>query len=263
MTWEGYNYEDAVLLNERLVRDDVYTSIHIEEYIARSARYQARSGGDHPRDPELSARTRSRILTQDGIIRNGTEVHAGDILVGKVTPKGETELTAEERLLARDLRRKGKRSARYLAPRCLTAKSGIVVDVRVFSRENVRRACARRQQSRSGYISRRSVRYPSETKWRDVTETRVSFPVYFRRRICRSCADGTPLDIVLNPLGVPSRMNIGQVLEVHLGIAAKRLGWKIMTPVFDGATEKDITECIKMAGLDRDVLPSELTTRSF
>ncbi len=254
MTWEGYNYEDAVLLNERLVRDDVYTSIHIEEYT-----HEAR---DTKLGPEEITREIPNVgddalkdLNADGIIRKGTEVRSGDILVGKVTPKGETELTAEERLLRAIFGEKA-REVRDTSMRLPHGESGIVVDVKVFSRENSDELGPGVNKVVRVYIAqKRKISVGDKMAGRHGNKGVVS-------RILPPedmpfLADGTPLDIVLNPLGVPSRMNIGQVLEVHLGIAARKLGWKVMTPVFDGANERDIAECLKMAGMYRDVLPSD------
>ncbi|MGM9652101.1 MAG: DNA-directed RNA polymerase subunit beta [Eubacteriales bacterium] len=256
MTWEGYNYEDAVLLNERLVRDDVYTSIHIEEYT-----HEAR---DTKLGPEEITREIPNVgddalkdLNADGIIKKGTEVRPGDILVGKVTPKGETELTAEERLLRAIFGEKA-REVRDTSLRLPHGESGIVVDVKMFSRENGDELPPGVNQVVRVYIAqKRKISVGDKMAGRHGNKGVVS-------RILPPedmpfLPDGTPLDIVLNPLGVPSRMNIGQVLEVHLGIAAKKLGWKIMTPVFDGATEKDITECMRLAGMAREVMPNENT----
>ncbi|MBQ8287590.1 MAG: DNA-directed RNA polymerase subunit beta [Clostridia bacterium] len=254
MTWEGYNYEDAVLLNERLVRDDVYTSIHIEEYT-----HEAR---DTKLGPEEITREIPNVgddalkdLNAEGIVRKGTEVRSGDILVGKVTPKGETELTAEERLLRAIFGEKA-REVRDTSMRLPHGESGIVVDVKVFSRENSDELGPGVNKVVRVYVAqKRKISVGDKMAGRHGNKGVVS-------RILPPedmpfLADGTPLDIVLNPLGVPSRMNIGQVLEVHLGIAARKLGWKVMTPVFDGANEKDIAECMKLAGMYRDVLPSD------
>ncbi len=249
MTWEGYNYEDAVLLNERLVRDDVYTSLHIEEYT-----HEAR---DTKLGPEEITREIPNVgddalkdLNAEGIVKKGTEVRAGDILVGKITPKGETELTAEERLLRAIFGEKA-REVRDTSLRMPHGESGIVVDVRVFSHAQGDDLPAGVNKVVKVYIAqKRKISVGDKMAGRHGNKGVVS-------RIMPPedmpfLPDGTPLDIVLNPLGVPSRMNIGQVLEVHLGIAARKLGWKIMTPVFDGATEKDISECLKMAGIYRD-----------
>ncbi len=256
MTWEGYNYEDAVLLNERLVRDDVYTSIHIEEYT-----HEAR---DTKLGPEEITREIPNVgddalkdLNAEGIIKKGTEVRTGDILVGKVTPKGETELTAEERLLRAIFGEKA-REVRDTSLRLPHGESGIVVDVKIFSRDAGDELPPGVNKVVRVYVAqKRKISVGDKMAGRHGNKGVVS-------RILPPedmpfLPDGTPLDIVLNPLGVPSRMNIGQVLEVHLGIAAKKLGWKIMTPVFDGATEKDITECMRLAGMEREVLPNENT----
>ena len=256
MTWEGYNYEDAVLLNERLVRDDVYTSIHIEEY-SHEARDTKLGPEEITREIPNVGEDALKDLDANGVIQIGTEVRAGDILVGKVTPKGETELTAEERLL-RAIFGEKSRDVRDTSLRVPHGENGIIVDVREFSRENGDELAPGVNRVVRVYIAqKRKISVGDKMAGRHGNKGVVS-------RILPPedmpfLPDGTPLDIVLNPLGVPSRMNIGQVLEVHLGIAAKRLGWKIMTPVFDGATEKDITECLKMAGLERDVLPGERT----
>ncbi len=254
MTWEGYNYEDAVLLNERLVRDDVYTSIHIEEYSHESR--------DTKLGPEEITREIPNVgddalkdLDANGIVKIGTEVRSGDILVGKVTPKGETELTAEERLL-RAIFGEKSREVRDTSLRVPHGESGVIIDVKVFSKDKGDELAPGVNQVIRVYIAqKRKISVGDKMAGRHGNKGVVS-------RILPPedmpfLADGTPLDIVLNPLGVPSRMNIGQVLEVHLGIAAKKLGWKIMTPVFDGAKEKDITECLRMAGLQRKVLPNE------
>ena len=254
MTWEGYNYEDAVLLNEKLVRDDVYTSIHIEEYT-----HEAR---DTKLGPEEITREIPNVgddalkdLNAEGIIKKGTEVRAGDILVGKITPKGETELTAEERLLRAIFGEKA-REVRDTSLRVPHGESGVVVDVRVFSHEAGDELPAGVNKVVKLYIAqKRKISVGDKMAGRHGNKGVVS-------RILPPedmpfLADGTPLDICLNPLGVPSRMNIGQVLEVHLGIAAKKLGWKIMTPVFDGANEKDIAECLRMAGYCRDLFANE------
>ena len=247
MTWEGYNYEDAVLLNERLVRDDIYTSIHIEEY-SHEARDTKLGPEEITKEIPNVGEDALKDLTPDGIIRKGTEVRAGDILVGKVTPKGETELTAEERLLRAIFGEKA-REVRDTSLRLPHGESGIVIDVKVFSRENSDELPPGVNKVVRVYIAqKRKISVGDKMAGRHGNKGVVS-------RILPPedmpfLPDGTPLDIVLNPMGVPSRMNIGQVLEVHLGIAAKKLGWKIMTPVFDGANEKDIAECLKMAGMD-------------
>ena len=254
MTWEGYNYEDAVLLNERLVRDDVYTSIHIEEY-SHEARDTKLGPEEITREIPNVGDDALKDLDADGIVKIGTEVRAGDILVGKVTPKGETELTAEERLLRAIFGEKA-REVRDTSMRLPHGANGIIVDVKVFSRENGDDLSPGVNKVVRVYIAqKRKISVGDKMAGRHGNKGVVS-------RILPPedmpfLPDGTPLDIVLNPLGVPSRMNIGQVLEVHLGIAAKKLGWKIMTPVFDGANEKDIAECMKMAGMARPVLANE------
>ena len=254
MTWEGYNYEDAVLLNERLVRDDVYTSIHIEEY-SHEARDTKLGAEEITREIPNVGEDALKDLGPDGIVKIGTEVRAGDILVGKITPKGETELTAEERLLRAIFGEKA-REVRDTSLRLRHGESGIVVDVKVFSHAAGDELSAGVNKVVRVYIAqKRKISVGDKMAGRHGNKGVVS-------RILASedmpfLADGTPLDIVLNPLGVPSRMNIGQVLEVHLGIAAKKLGWRIMTPVFDGANEKDIQECLRAAKLWRDVFPNE------
>ena len=254
MTWEGYNYEDAVLLNEKLVRDDVYTSIHIEEY-SHEARDTKLGAEEITREIPNVGDDALKDLGPDGIVKIGTEVRAGDILVGKITPKGETELTAEERLLRAIFGEKA-REVRDTSLRLRHGESGIVVDVKVFSHAAGDELPAGVNKVVRVYIAqKRKISVGDKMAGRHGNKGVVS-------RILPPedmpfLADGTPLDIVLNPLGVPSRMNIGQVLEVHLGIAAKKLGWKIMTPVFDGANEKDIQECLREAKLWRDVFPNE------
>ena len=254
MTWEGYNYEDAVLLNERLVRDDVYTSLHIEEY-THDARDTKLGPEEITREIPNVGEDALKDLNPEGIIRKGTEVRAGDILVGKITPKGETELTAEERLLRAIFGEKA-REVRDTSLRLPHGESGIVVDVKVFSHENGDELPTGVNKQVRVYIAqKRKISVGDKMAGRHGNKGVVS-------RILPPedmpfLPDGTPLDIVLNPLGVPSRMNIGQVLEVHLGIAAKKLGWKIMTPVFDGANEKDIIECMRMAGMAREIRAGE------
>ena len=254
MTWEGYNYEDAVLLNERLVRDDVYTSLHIEEY-THEARDTKLGPEEITREIPNVGEDALRDLNAEGIVKKGTEVRSGDILVGKITPKGETELTAEERLL-RAIFGEKSREVRDTSLRLAHGEAGIVVDVRVFSHEQGDELPAGVNKVVKVYIAqKRKISVGDKMAGRHGNKCVVS-------RIMPPedmpyLPDGTSLDIVLNPLGVPSRMNIGQVLEVHLGIAAKKLGWKIMTPVFDGANEKDILECLKEAGLQRDMFPLE------
>ena len=249
MTWEGYNYEDAVLLNERMVRDDVYTSIHIEEY-ELEARDTKLGPEEITRDIPNVGEDALRDLDERGIIRVGAEVHAGDILVGKVTPKGETELTAEERLLRAIFGEKA-REVRDTSLRVPHGEFGIVVDVKVFTRENSEELNPGVNMVVRCYIAqKRKISVGDKMAGRHGNKGVVSR--ILPQEDMPFLPDGTPLDIVLNPLGVPSRMNIGQVLEVHLGYAAKALGWKVMTPVFDGARESDIVECLKQAGLRED-----------
>ena len=249
MTWEGYNYEDAVLLNEKLVREDVYTSIHIEEY-ETEARDTKLGPEEITRDIPNVGDDALKDLDDRGIIRIGAEVKTGDILVGKVTPKGETELTAEERLLRAIFGEKA-REVRDTSLRVPHGAYGIVVDVKVFTPENSDelqpgvRMCVR------CYIAqKRKISVGDKMAGRHGNKGVVSR--ILPQEDMPFLPDGTPLDIVLNPLGVPSRMNIGQVLEVHLGYAAKTLGWKVATPIFNGANEKDIQELLKQAGLNEN-----------
>lgn len=250
MTWEGYNYEDAVLISEKIVRDDVYTSIHIEEYEIE-ARDTKLGAEEITRDIPQVGEDMLKDLDENGIIHIGAEVHAGDILVGKVTPKGETELTAEERLLRAIFGEKA-REVRDTSLRVPHGESGIVVDVKVFTRENSHDELQPgvNKVVRCYLAQKRKISVGDKMAGRHGNKGVVSriLPVEDMPFL----PDGTPLDIVLNPLGVPSRMNIGQVLEVHLGYAAKALGWHIMTPVFDGAHESDIFEAFKQAGLSED-----------
>ena len=249
MTWEGYNYEDAVLLNERLVREDIYTSIHIEEY-SHEARDTKLGPEEITRDIPSVGEDALKDLNADGVIRKGAEVHAGDILVGKVTPKGETELTAEERLLRAIFGEKA-REVRDTSLRLPHGESGIVVEVRTFTRENGDELPAGVNKVVRVYVAqKRKISVGDKMAGRHGNKGVIS-------RILPPedmpfLPDGTPLDIVLNPLGVPSRMNIGQVLEVHLGLAAKKLGKHFMTPVFDGANEQDIQDLLVEAGCDPD-----------
>jgi DNA-directed RNA polymerase subunit beta len=249
MTWEGYNYEDAVLLNERVVREDVYTSIHIEEY-EMEARDTKLGPEEITRDIPNVGEDALRDLDERGIIRVGAEVHAGDILVGKVTPKGETELTAEERLLRAIFGEKA-REVRDTSLRVPHGEYGIVVDVKVFTKENSEELNPGVNMVVRCYIAqKRKISVGDKMAGRHGNKGVVSR--ILPQEDMPFLPDGTPLDIVLNPLGVPSRMNIGQVLEVHLGYAARALGWKVMTPVFDGAHEGDIVECLEKAGLRPD-----------
>ena len=250
MTWEGYNYEDAVLINEKIVRDDVYTSIHIEEY-EMEARDTKLGPEEITRDIPNVNEDLLRDLDDRGIIRVGADVRAGDILVGKVTPKGETELTAEERLLRAIFGEKA-REVRDTSLRVPHGEYGIVVDVKVFTRENSHDELSPgvNKVVRCYIAQKRKISVGDKMAGRHGNKGVVSRILPMEEM--PFLPDGTPLDIVLNPLGVPSRMNIGQVLEVHLGMAAKALGWKIMTPVFDGAHEEDIRACFKQAGMSED-----------
>ena len=244
MTWEGYNYEDAVLLNERLVREDVFTSVHIEEYEIECR--------DTKLGPEEITRDIPNVgddalanLDENGIIRIGSEVNSGDILVGKVTPKGETELTAEERLLRAIFGEKA-REVRDNSLKVPHGESGVIVDVKVFTRENCDELSAGVNMRVICYIAqKRKITVGDKMAGRHGNKGVVSR--ILPEEDMPFLPDGTPLDIVLNPLGVPSRMNIGQVLEVHLGMACKALGWHIMTPVFDGAHEDDIRASFREA----------------
>ena len=249
MTWEGYNYEDAVLLNENLVKDDKYTSIHIEEYEIE-ARDTKLGPEEITRDIPNVGEDSLKDLDEDGIIRIGAEVRSGDILVGKVTPKGETELTAEERLLRAIFGEKA-REVRDNSLKVPHGESGVIIDVKVFTRENCDELSPGVNKLVRCYIAqKRKISVGDKMAGRHGNKGVVSR--ILPQEDMPFLEDGTPLDIVLNPLGVPSRMNIGQVLEVHLGMAAKKLDWKIMTPVFDGAHEEDIRECFKEAGMAED-----------
>ena len=244
MTWEGYNYEDAVLVNEKIVRDDVYTSVHIEEY-ETEARDTKLGPEEITRDIPNVGEDALGNLDERGIIRIGAEVHSGDILVGKVTPKGETELTAEERLLRAIFGEKAK-EVRDTSLKVPHGEYGIVVNVEVFTRENSDELSPGVNKVVRCYIAqKRKLSVGDKMAGRHGNKGVVSR--ILPQEDMPFLPDGTPLDIVLNPLGVPSRMNIGQVLEVHLGFAARSLGYKVMTPVFDGAHEEDITEAFKEA----------------
>ena len=263
MTWEGYNYEDAVLINEKMVRDDVYTSIHIEKHEIE-ARDTKLGPEEITRDiPNVSDDLLSN-LDENGIIRVGAEVHSGDILVGKVTPKGETELTAEERLLRAIFGEKAK-EVRDTSLKVSHGEYGIVVKVEVFTRENSDELSPGVNKVVRCYIAqKRKLSVGDKMAGRHGNKGVVSR--ILSQEDMPFLPDGTPLDIVLNPLGVPSRMNIGQVLEVHLGFAAKHLGYKVETPVFDGAHETDIREALREAGLREDgktILTDGRTGRRF
>ena len=254
MTWEGYNYEDAVLLNEKLVREDMYTSIHIEKF-TKEARDTKLGAQEITREVPNVGDDALKNLDQDGIIRIGTEVRPGDILVGMVTPKGETELTPEERLLRAIFGEKA-REVKDSSLKMRHGEYGVVVDVKIYDRTNSDELAPGVNKVVHVYVAqKRKISVGDKMAGRHGNKGVVS-------RILPPedmpyLADGTPLDIVLNPLGVPSRMNIGQVLEVHLGIACRKLGIKIMTPVFDGAKETDILELLRQAKYTRDIRPDE------
>jgi DNA-directed RNA polymerase subunit beta len=249
MTWEGYNYEDAILINERLAMDDVFTSIHIEEHEI-DARDTKLGPEEITRDIPGVGEDALRYLDERGIICVGAEVHAGDILVGKVTPKGETDLTAEERLLRAIFGEKA-REVRDTSLKVPHGESGIVVDVKVFTRENGDELNPGVNMVVRCYIAqKRKISVGDKMAGRHGNKGVVSR--ILPKEDMPYLPDGTPLDIILNPLGVPSRMNIGQVLEVHLGYAAKTLGWKVATPIFNGANEEEIRETLELAGLRSD-----------
>ena len=249
MTWEGYNYEDAVLISEKLVKDDVFTSIHIEEHEVE-ARDTKLGPEEITRDIPNIGEDALAQLDEFGVIRPGAEVRAGDILVGKVTPKGETELTAEERLLRAIFGEKA-RDVRDTSLRVPHGEGGVVVDVKVFTRENKDELSPGVNQMVRVYIAqKRKISVGDKMAGRHGNKGVVSR--ILPEEDMPFLPDGTPLQIVLNPLGVPSRMNIGQVLELHLGMACKSLGIRIATPVFDGATEQDIKSLLKQAGCDED-----------
>ena len=248
-TWEGFNYEDAILLNERLVQEDVFTSIHIEEYDCE-CRDTKLGAEEITRDIPNIGEESLKDLDENGIIRIGAEVRPGDILVGKVTPKGETELTAEERLLRAIFGDKA-REVRDTSLRVPHGEAGTIVDVKIFNRDNSEELGPGVNQVIRCYIAtKRKISVGDKMAGRHGNKGVIS-------RILPTedmpfLPDGTPIDILLNPLGVPSRMNLGQVLEVHLGGAARALGWKVSTPVFDGASEKDIEELLEKAGMSKD-----------
>lgn len=248
-TWEGYNYEDAVLISERLVKEDVYTSIHIEEYDCE-CRDTKLGPEEITRDIPNISDDGLKDLDENGIIRIGAEVRPGDILVGKVTPKGETELTAEERLLRAIFGEKA-REVRDTSLRVPHGESGTIVDVKVFTRENSDELGPGVNQVIRCYIAqKRKISVGDKMSGRHGNKGVISR--ILPEEDMPFLPDGTPVDIVLNPLGVPSRMNLGQVLEVHLGMAAKALGWKVATPVFDGAADTEIEDLLEEAGLSRD-----------
>ena len=248
-TWEGYNYEDAILLNERLVKEDVFTSIHIEEYDCE-CRDTKLGAEEITRDIPNIGDDSLKDLDENGIIRIGAEVRPGDILVGKVTPKGETELTAEERLLRAIFGEKA-REVRDTSLRVPHGEAGTIVDVKIFTRENSDELGPGVNQIIRCYIAtKRKISVGDKMAGRHGNKGVISRVL--PEEDMPFMPDGTPIDILLNPLGVPSRMNLGQVLEVHLGGAAKALGWKVSTPVFDGATEEDVKELLAKAGLSED-----------
>ncbi len=248
-TWEGYNYEDAVLISERLVKEDVYTSIHIEEYDCE-CRDTKLGPEEITRDIPNVGEDGLKDLDEDGIIRIGAEVRPGDILVGKVTPKGETELTAEERLLRAIFGEKA-REVRDTSLRVPHGEAGTIVDVKIFTRDNSDELAPGVNQVIRCYIAqKRKISVGDKMAGRHGNKGVVSR--ILPEEDMPFLPDGTPVDVVLNPLGVPSRMNLGQVLEVHLGRAARALGWKVATPVFDGATADEIQDLLEEAGLSRD-----------
>jgi DNA-directed RNA polymerase subunit beta len=249
MTWEGYNYEDAILISEKMVKDDILTSIHMEEY-ETEARDTKLGPEEITADIPNVGEDALRDLDDRGIIRIGAEVRSGDILVGKVTPKGETELTAEERLLRAIFGEKA-REVRDTSLRVPHGEYGTIVDVKVFTRENKDELNAGVNMLVRVYIAqKRKISVGDKMAGRHGNKGVISR--ILPEEDMPFLPDGTPLQIVLNPLGVPSRMNIGQVLETHLGYAAMALGWRVATPVFDGANEEDIMNCLEMAGLPRD-----------
>ena len=246
-TWEGYNYEDAILINEKLVKEDVFTSIHIEEYDCE-CRDTKLGPEEITRDIPNVGDDSLKDLDENGIIRIGAEVRPGDILVGKVTPKGETELTAEERLLRAIFGEKA-REVRDTSLRVPHGEAGTIVDVKVFTRDNSDELGPGVNKVIRVYIAqKRKISVGDKMAGRHGNKGVISR--ILPEEDMPFMPDGTPVDVVLNPLGVPSRMNLGQVLEVHLGAAARLLNWKVATPVFDGASEEDIEECLKMAGLE-------------
>ena len=248
-TWEGYNYEDAILLNERLVKEDIYTSIHIEEYDCE-CRDTKLGPEEITRDIPNVGEDGLKDLDENGIIRIGAEVRPGDILVGKVTPKGETELTAEERLLRAIFGEKA-REVRDTSLKVPHGEAGTIVDVKVYDRQNSDELGPGVNQVIRVYIAqKRKISVGDKMAGRHGNKGVVSR--ILPEEDMPFMPDGTPIDVVLNPLGVPSRMNLGQVLEVHLGGAARLLGWKVATPVFDGASEEDIRELLKMANFSED-----------
>ena len=248
-TWEGYNYEDAILLNERLVQEDVFTSIHIEEYDCE-CRDTKLGAEEITRDIPNVGDDALKDLDENGIIRIGAEVRPGDILVGKVTPKGETELTAEERLLRAIFGEKA-REVRDTSLRVPHGEAGTIVDIKIFTRDNSEELGPGVNQVIRCYIAtKRKISVGDKMSGRHGNKGVISR--ILPKEDMPFLPDGTPIDILLNPLGIPSRMNLGQILEVHLGAAARTLGYKVSTPVFDGASEPEIEELLKEAGLTPD-----------
>lgn len=249
MTWNGYNFEDAIIINERLVREDVYTSIHIEEYESE-ARDTKLGPEEMTREIPNVGEDALKNLDEDGIIRIGAEVKDGDILVGKVTPKGVTELSAEERLLHAIFGEKA-REVRDTSLRVPHGGGGIIQDVKIFTRENGDELSPGVNMMVRVYIAqKRKIQVGDKMAGRHGNKGTVSIVV--PEEDMPYMPDGTPIDIMLSPMGVPSRMNIGQVLELHLGMAARKLGIHMATPVFDGAQDTDIWEAIREAGVDSD-----------
>ena len=248
-TWEGYNYEDAILLNERLVQEDIFTSIHIEEYDCE-CRDTKLGPEEITRDIPNVGDDALKDLDENGIIRIGAEVRPGDILVGKVTPKGETDLTAEERLLRAIFGEKA-REVRDTSLRVPHGEAGTIVDVKIFTRDNSEELGPGVNQVIRCYIAtKRKISVGDKMAGRHGNKGVISR--ILPKEDMPFLPDGTPIDILLNPLGIPSRMNLGQILEVHLGAAARALGWKVSTPVFDGASDKEIEELLQEAGLSPD-----------
>ena len=249
MPWKGYNYEDAIILNERLIMEDVLTSIHIEKYEAE-ARDTKLGPEEITRDIPNVGEDALRDLDEEGIIRKGAEVNSSDILVGKVTPKGETELTAEERLL-RAIFGEKSREVRDTSLRVPHGEAGTIVDIKIFTRENSEELAPGVNQVIRCYIAtKRKISVGDKMAGRHGNKGVISR--ILPEEDLPFLPDGTPVDIVLNPMGIPSRMNLGQVLEVHLGMAARALGWKVATPVFDGAKDYEIEDLLEEAGLRRD-----------
>ena len=250
MPWEGGNFEDAILITERLVREDIFTSIHIEKYEIE-ARDTKLGHEEITRDIPNVGEESLRNLDENGIICIGAEVQPNDILVGKITPKGETELTAEERLLRAIFGEKA-REVKDTSLRVPHGVHGKVIDVKVFTRDDVARAAGGRERDGARADRPEAQDQRGRQDGRPPRQQGRDQPRSCRSRICRSCRTARPVDIILNPIGVPSRMNIGQILETHLGWAAARLGFRVATPVFDGAREDEISTALREAGLPAD-----------